>query len=159
MSLICTECKNIFDYGEEKRWTEPHGEPLSGCPVCGGAYVEAEKCRFCFGEFLEDDLTNGYCDDCLRENITYDNFWLYITYRGLVADFMFARLFKSDVPAYVSPEFKNMMDLVYHLFANYERRFRKDDLMKLCESYVFDNDVNKYDFAEWLEYQQERGND
>ena len=151
MSLICTECKNIFDEGEEKRWTEPHGEPMSGCPICGGAYVEAEHCRHCYGDFLEDDLTCGYCDECINELLTYERFWAYISDRDLVADFMFSRLFKSDVPKYIAPELVNMLDLAFHALASYERRFRKDDFMKLCEAYVFDDETNKYDFAEWLE--------
>jgi hypothetical protein len=55
----CKECGNLFEEGEQKKWKEPHGEELSGCPICFSAYVEVKQCALC-GEYSE----NKFCDDC-----------------------------------------------------------------------------------------------
>lgn len=67
MILKCRSCNHIF-YGDDiKRWTEPHGEDNSGCPVCMGTYDEAYCCKMCDRLYLEDELINGICDDCLQQ--------------------------------------------------------------------------------------------
>ena len=43
----CKECGNLFEYGEEQRWVEPHGETFSGCPICYGPYEVAMPCKMC----------------------------------------------------------------------------------------------------------------
>lgn len=151
MAYICTECGHIFDEGEEMHWTESHGEEFSGCPMCGGSFEQASHCKHCYGDFLEDSLYNGWCEECLRDMITYDNFWIYLKEHELVADFMFVNLWKSSVPETVSCELMTMMELTYKSLADYEKRFRQDELMKLCEDFICRDDLSKWDFAEWLD--------
>lgn len=67
----CLECGNIFDEEQTANWQEPHGEDCSGCPLCYGAYEEAHQCIICNDYFLEDELCNDICDDCL-EDYKYD---------------------------------------------------------------------------------------
>ena len=68
MSLKCLECGNIFDECEMAEWTEPHGEMMSGCPCCGGAYEETQKCKICGGEFLYEELLGrNVCQECFDE--------------------------------------------------------------------------------------------
>ena len=67
----CLECKNIFDEGEEKKWIEPHGEEMSGCPLCGCAYEETMQCKICGSEHLENELIEGVCQECF-ENYSND---------------------------------------------------------------------------------------
>lgn len=38
----CYDCGAIFD--EPKRWVEIHGEPMCGCPYCGGG-LDYEYCE------------------------------------------------------------------------------------------------------------------
>jgi hypothetical protein len=45
-------------------WVEPHGEMLTGCPICKGACDETKRCKMCDGEFLEEELESGVCEDC-----------------------------------------------------------------------------------------------
>lgn len=71
MAYKCLECGNIFDEGEERRWIEPHGEEMTGCPFCNGAYEKTVKCEFCEGEFLEDELFGGVCQECI-DGYKYD---------------------------------------------------------------------------------------
>lgn len=68
----CVECDNIFEIGEEKNWIEPHGENMSGCPICGGAYEETVRCKKCGSNHLKNELTAGVCDECIdgqKDNI------------------------------------------------------------------------------------------
>lgn len=150
MALVCLDCGHIFDECEVKHWVEPHGEPMSGCPLCNGAFEEAKHCKHCHGDFSEDALFDGWCEECLVDMITLDNFWLYLKDRQIVADFMFSNLWKSSVPENVSDELMNMMEQMYKALADYEKRFRKDGLMKLCEEFVLEDEYSKWDFAEWL---------
>ncbi len=74
MTYICTSCGNIFEEGEERiDYTESYEEDsdrwitttLKVCPSCGSRFYErAVRCDECFGYFLEDDLTDGLCQEC-----------------------------------------------------------------------------------------------
>lgn len=151
MSFICVDCGHIFDEGEEMHWTEPHGEQFAGCPICGGSFERASHCKHCYGDFLEDNLYNGWCEECLKEMITYDNFWIYIKEREAVADFFFINVWKSSVPTTISEELNAMMEVTYKAMTSYEKRYRKDDFMKLCEEFIMHDYWTKFDFAEWLD--------
>lgn len=60
----CKECGHLFEDGEEKRWVEPHGETLRGCPICFGVYEIARPCKIC-GAYSSD---NGeYCEICKND--------------------------------------------------------------------------------------------
>ena len=79
----CTECGNLFEEGEQATWEETHGldsppnEKWSGCPVCKGGYEEVYKCDSCGDWHSEDELYEGWCEDCLRETINYETFFVY----------------------------------------------------------------------------------
>jgi hypothetical protein len=72
MSYICVECFNIFE--EPLRWEESHGldfppfEKHTGCPDCGGAYVEAHKCECCgeyiTGQYIKLNNQERICEAC-----------------------------------------------------------------------------------------------
>ena len=61
--LKCLDCGNLFENGEEKTWIESHGEKLSGCPVCCGAYEEAKACEIC-GSYYGMEDGEDYCNNC-----------------------------------------------------------------------------------------------
>ena len=60
----CKECGHLFEDGEEKKWIEPHGEMLRGCPICCGIYEIARPCKIC-GSYSSDD--DEYCETCKNE--------------------------------------------------------------------------------------------
>lgn len=60
----CKECGHLFEDGEEKKWTEPHGETIKGCPVCCGVYEIARPCKICGGYSRYDD---EYCETCKKD--------------------------------------------------------------------------------------------
>lgn len=71
---ICVDCRAVFDEYDVSRWTEHVGEfwgdsayeDRSGCPYCGGDYVEAEMCEKCEEYFAEDELEYGLCEECRK---------------------------------------------------------------------------------------------
>lgn len=78
---ICWNCGSAFEEGEIKWAIEPHGEWTGCCPHCGANDVEEAKfCHICGKPFCEDDLTYGFCDECLHEALTFDTFMEYGLY-------------------------------------------------------------------------------
>ena len=75
MAYKCLKCGNIFEEGEQARWSESRGEycgtpcseTMSGCPLCKGEYEETVQCAVCGSEHLEDELFGGVCDECIDE--------------------------------------------------------------------------------------------
>ena len=73
--LICNECRNLFEEGEQAVWAEERGEfqgrtayeEVSGCPLCKGGYQTASLCKICDKWFPDDELTCGVCEECLSE--------------------------------------------------------------------------------------------
>lgn len=71
---LCLECQNVFD--EPRNYTETHGldsppyEIWSGCPMCGGTYVDAQTCGQCgewiTGEYIELNDYTVICDGCYK---------------------------------------------------------------------------------------------
>ena len=60
-----TECGHLFENGEQSYWTEPHGERLSGCPLCHGVYESARPCAIC-GSYENKETKEDYCSDCKK---------------------------------------------------------------------------------------------
>lgn len=70
----CLECGNLFEEGEQARWSESRGEfwgapcseEMSGCPLCKGDYEEIKPCKICGGY---ENLESGekYCENCKIE--------------------------------------------------------------------------------------------
>ena len=71
----CIECGYLFENGEQNRSLscigECHGrsvsEEISSCPLCGGDYEEATKCKICgsYEKYAED----AFCPDCVAGTI------------------------------------------------------------------------------------------
>ena len=69
---ICLDCGILFE--NPKHHTETHGldsppyETWSGCPECGGTYVETARCDDCgewiTGEFVELNGGQRICEQC-----------------------------------------------------------------------------------------------
>lgn len=74
MAYKCIECGNIFEEGEQARWSEDRGEfwgmscseEMSGCPKCRGEYMKTAPCEICGLETINDELNSGVCDKCLQ---------------------------------------------------------------------------------------------
>ncbi len=101
---ICTQCNHIFEKGEEKKIEEYRGEcfgfPVCEeyyvCPVCGENYEEAIKCSICGEYYLEEDLMNDICDNCLDNEVDYDNVLRFLTNTDELKYFVFDFFFSSE---------------------------------------------------------------
>lgn len=71
---VCLDCGEVFDEDRINTWEETHGlhcgpyEQRSGCPYCGGSYVEAHLCDAC-GEYINTETyveidDKRYCECC-----------------------------------------------------------------------------------------------
>ena len=71
-TYTCLECGIEFD--EPREWEEHHGlddppyERWSGCPACGGPYIQTHVCDNCgepiFGPFVKIADGSEYCETC-----------------------------------------------------------------------------------------------
>lgn len=72
----CNECGHIFEDGEfytkseymGECWGTPAYDTFLYCPSCGGdEWEEAGHCAKCHGIFLDDEMTDGLCEECLSD--------------------------------------------------------------------------------------------
>lgn len=100
---ICTKCNHIFEEGEAKTIRQNQGEcfgfpayeDFSVCPMCEGEYEKAVKCSICEEYHLEEDLTNGICDDCLDKEVNYDDVLEFLKQTDDLKHFVFEFFFTS----------------------------------------------------------------
>ena len=164
----CCECGNLFEEGEQAVWEEHHGldsppyEKFSGCPVCRGDYEEVHQCKKCGDWHSEDELYDGWCDDCLRETINYDTFFEYCEAHkeeNYLDTFVMCCLLNCDeVPKYPS------LDFHYLMIETYKRRVADAkllegpfDFLADCIRFAMDEDgsIGREYYADWLNKRKE----
>lgn len=130
----------------------------TGCPVCGSAFDVARRCRGgCDGEFLTEELYDGWCAACLERALSPKRGLTYLEEFGLLADFLFTQVYRCDPPRQVTET------LTAHLREVYRTLEAQDPttLRRLLREYLFDNpfgyDVGRYEFADWLLRSGRRG--
>lgn len=143
MVLKCLECGHPFEPGEEARWTEPHGEVMTGCPKCRCAFEETSPCSVCGTPHLEDELYHGVCKSCLIDSMSATN----------MADYL--RSVKLEYDFYIEEFFSNkdeLMDLLRGGFlqrVGLEKLSGRNDALKKCQNYINDDECGLTDYAEW----------
>ncbi len=77
--VICEDCGSVIheeDLVTTKSYVSDYmggcHENITGC-ACGGSVTEAEQCETCGEYFREDELHDGVCDECLKEEATVAN--------------------------------------------------------------------------------------
>ena len=158
----CCECGNLFEEGEQARWTEEHGEKWDGCPLCRGGYEEVHQCKECGEWHTEDELYDGWCEKCLRETINYDTFFEYCEANKdhqYLDIFVMQELLDMDCPKHSSYEFHRLMIQVYkemsEFAVGYEKEFGKKptgDFLDRCIRFIMDDDgsIGRENYADWL---------
>ena len=77
--VICEDCGDVLDESDLKQERSYISDYMGGCyetySVCpsGGEVVDAKRCEICGEYFREDELHDGVCDECLKEEMTVDN--------------------------------------------------------------------------------------
>lgn len=149
MSYKCFECGHLFDLGEERVWTEDYGETVSGCPICGGAYKEAEPCRHCGSKQLDVDLYSGLCIECIGEAMDKKNMTDYLEEKKLEADFYLEEFYKSSVN-YASEELVALSRGGFLQRVALEQLQGGEEALACLRRFIADDNCGIYDFAEWL---------
>lgn len=158
MAYQCLDCGNLFEEGEEVRWTESHGnnylpcEEFYGCPVCRGAYTDAPTCKECGEDFKAEDLYAGFCEDCLHEAITYESFLEYAEDSDLLVPFMFDAWFEAPTPAVITERLRESMRDIYRQKTVLDQLAKSYKFMALIEKYIMEDDKSdgRIHFGEWL---------
>ncbi|MCM1236789.1 MAG: hypothetical protein NC489_42475 [Ruminococcus flavefaciens] len=77
--FICEDCGTVLHEDElrtERSYISDYAggcyENITTCP-CGGDIEEAERCEMCGEYYKSEDLHDGVCIECLREEMTVDN--------------------------------------------------------------------------------------
>lgn len=153
---ICTKCNHIFEEGEQKVVHENQGEcfgfsaveSFSVCPVCEGEYEVAVKCLICDEYHLEEDLTNGICDNCLDKEVDYDRVLKFLIETDELKYFAFAfffteKTFGDELEKAINDELtwwfkRKVFD---------EKLNKKTEFLGILKNYV---KTDPYDWADFL---------
>lgn len=136
---ICLECGEMFE--DFTTWTEPHGEQLCGCPYCKGAYEEAKECVVCGEYYLEEDLTNGVCEDCAERMFYYDTALKYLQDKKLLREFFIVWYWQicSSAPDTENEEVDNLFVELFNQKVRYDTQTGKTIFLELLKDYVLDD--------------------
>ena len=170
MMYRCCECGHLFEEGEQAVWYENQGEchgvtameRFSGCPLCHGDYEEVYQCKECGDWHTEDELYGGWCENCLRESITYDTFFEYCEANKdeqYLDTFVMCEILNCEyVPTISSYEFHDLMVRVYKDRVeqiNCDKAvFGKTyaEIIDACIRFIMEDDgsMGREIYAEWL---------
>ena len=168
MMFRCCECGNLFEEGEQAVWEETHGldsppyEKFSGCPVCKGDYEEVHQCKKCGDWHSEDELYDGWCENCLRGTINYETFFKYCEANKdeqYLDTFVMCYILHCEyVPKYSSYEFHELMVRVYKERVENIKRDKAmsgntyDEIIDDCIRFIMDDYgySGREIYAEWL---------
>lgn len=153
---ICTQCNHIFEAGEQKTISENHGEcfgfpaveSFGVCPICEGEYEGAIKCSVCGEYHLEEDLTNGICDECLDKEVSYDNVLKFLTetdeLKYFVCEFFFATAHFGDG---IEKAINNELTLWFKRKVVEEKLNNKTEFLDILKKYT---KTDPYGWSEFL---------
>lgn len=147
---ICNECGKTFEDDAVAVWNERHGfseppyESWTGCPFCYGGYDEAVQCEQCGKYHYEKDIYNGWCLDCLRDEIDCETTLDFLLGNEYFYQFMFESVFGIAAPAETSEKLTSL--LITEFIASYAT------IEAVVAKFILDDDGNngREVFAEWL---------
>lgn len=131
--LKCNNCGKVIEDDDLGYHTEPHGEILPNECFCGGNYEIAYPCKCCGDYFIEEELTNGYCNECLESEMTFENAEKFGEEKGEINLFYQCLLNNNEINEIIKSFFK-------------EYKISQDN--KIAKIFCRDN---LYEFTKWLE--------
>jgi hypothetical protein len=166
----CLNCGEVFEEPASVRethgFTDGFAETFYMCPYCNGDYEKAKQCRECYEWHAENELYDGWCEDCLRETINYDTFFDYCEAnkdRQYLDIFVMQELLDTNCPDNVSYDFHQLMIDVYKArveaikAAMTEECKKCIDILPACIRFIMDDDgsIGRENYADWLNSKKE----
>lgn len=151
----CLECGHIFGEGKERRWIEPHGEHMTGCPVCGCAYDEAYQCDECGSYRLSDELYSGLCAGCVAEMATPQALADYAESNTLIAEEFYSYYYDSFISD-SSAQLRQLLRGGLLRRASLNLLNGHTDAQEKCRKYIVEDEEHLTDFAEWIKEGKKR---
>lgn len=147
---FCVECGRLLEDHEYESWTEPHGEQMEGCPYCYGALEEAYKCPICGEYFREEDLTNGICEDCAKNDFEYKTALKYLVETGRLREFFLVWYWQvtDGVSDDENAEFDNTLISIFNAKVQEDKETFRTAFYSQLKEYILD-DI--YDWTEFLQ--------
>lgn len=154
--FICLDCGRLVDDNEVAIWTEPHGEQVEGCPYCCGGLAEAHRCIICEEYHTEEELTNGICEHCEKNDFEYETALKYLVETGRLREFFLVWYWQvaSDVTDDENQEFDNTLISIFNAKVQEDKLTFTTAFYSRLKEYIFD-DI--YDWTEFLQKIIEEG--
>lgn len=174
--LICYSCGLAFSEDEALKIVETHHEledkfqeEFYVCPNCHGDFDEAFQCADCEKWFMDIDIHfgtgdrgKGYCDECLKANVTLDNFKAFATAdtpeneSTILTEFVWTKLLKLqkfEMPPHSSKELNTICLCLYNTRQALSEETQNGDLLEKVREFV----VHWYadEFVDFLNDQEE----
>lgn len=155
--MYCNNCRQFFSDYEIVTKKGELGEPLACCPFCGvDDLSDTVTCKGCGEDFLEDDLSSGFCIDCLWDSIDYDITLAYLKDEGLLAEFIVGFIFGADVPKRSSLSFDNFLEETFKRMVANDKLLGWHEFLDKCRDFCIPKKDNGFcsesnDFAEWYD--------
>lgn len=152
----CLDCGKEFEHPHEYEecvgcfWGDPAYQTFKECPHCGGDYEEMKRCAMCGESYLEEDLTNGYCEYCMKNEINYDSALRYFKNENLLRDFFFVYYWQmcESMPDMENQDLDDLLILAYNQKVLYDKETGKTIFLQQLMDYVL-KDI--YCWTEFLE--------
>lgn len=127
------------------------------CPNCGVDDIgDTEECEICGKEFIDGEIYNGICLDCLWKSITYDIALAFIKDQGLLARFMLTDWFGAGEIDHTSPELDRHLEETFRRMVANDKLLRKTEFLAACKLFCLPERLNGnfgidgQVFAEWF---------
>jgi len=153
--MYCYNCGKFFHANEIVRKFDWDTGPSYCCPHCGvDDIAETQECEICGKEFVEGEISHGFCLSCLWNAIDYDLMLAYLKDEGLLADFMVTFFFGAGTLKDSSPEFDAHLEETFRRMVANDKLLGWHEFLDRCRDFcipVRDKGFNaeSNDFAEW----------
>ena len=149
----CLDCGKAFENPREYSecigsfWGDPAYQTFEECPYCCGDIEELVQCEICGGYVSEEDLTNGVCECCAREEIDFSSAFRYLTKTNRLRDFFLVWLWGIVKSVDAEKECKEIDRTLMAVF-RHEEAENPEIFKKKLQEYILE-DI--YDWTEFLE--------
>ena len=97
--MYCFNCGKTFHTNEIVREIDPDSGPMYCCPYCGvNDIADTEECDICGKEFVEGEISHGFCLSCLWNEIDYFTALDYMkSKKGYLAQFIIQDWYGAEI--------------------------------------------------------------